>query len=341
LTLQSINCYKTPVPAARATTLILSRVEVEALLGFDDCFVAVEEAFRQHGSGEARPPGVLGVPGRDGGFHIKAGIMNGFFAAKVNGNFFENEERGLPRIQGVIVVCDAETGTPLAIMDSIAITRLRTAAATAVAAKHLARRDAKTVTICGCGAQGRSQLRALARTLPIEAAFSFDDVEQRARRFASELAPELGFRVTTARDLRSAVSTSDVVVTCTPSKIPFLFPGSLRPGTFVAAVGADGDDKQEIDAELLASATIVTDITEQCATIGDLHPAIDSGRMRREDVHAELGEIVAGKKPGRRTPEEIIVFDSTGMALQDVAAAAAVYERARAAGRGVSVSFVA
>jgi alanine dehydrogenase len=326
---------------AAAGTLVLSRADVEALLDLDACFAAVEEAFRQHGNGEAQLPGVLGVPGRIGGFHIKAGILNGFFAAKVNGNFFENEKRGLPRIQGVIVLCDAETGSPLALMDSIAITRLRTAAATAVAAKHLARPDSKTVTICGCGVQGRAQLRALAGVLSVEAAYCFDEEKERAHRLANELAPELGFRVTAVRDLRSAVSTSDVVVTCTPSKKPFLFPGFLRPGTFLAAVGADSEDKQEVDAELLASATIVTDVTEQGATIGDLHHAIASGRATRDSVHAELGEVVAGKKPGRRSPDEIVVFDSTGMALQDVAAAAAVYERARTERRGVSVSLAA
>lgn len=327
--------------SSAAATLVLSRADVEILLGLDGCFAAVERAFRQHGSGEARPPGVLGVPGRNGGFHIKAGILDGFFAAKVNGNFFENEERGLPRIQGVIVLCDAETGSPLALMDSVAITRLRTAAATAVAAKHLARPDAKIVTICGCGVQGQAQIRALARALPLEEVFFFDEDAERARHVAGTLGAQLGFRGTAVRDLRSALSSSDVVVTCTPSKKPLLFPGFLRSGTFLAAVGADSEDKQEIDAELLASATIVTDVTEQCAAIGDLHHAIASGRVTRRSVHAELGEIVAGKKPGRRSSDEIVVFDSTGMALQDVAAAAAVYERAGAERRGVPVSLAA
>lgn len=326
---------------AREGTLVLSRGDVEALLDPDTCFRAVEDAFRQHGSGEAMPPGVLGVPGRNGGFHIKAGILNGSFAAKVNGNFFDNEKRGLPRIQGVVVLCDAESGTVFSVMDSVAITQLRTAAATAVAAKRLARGDSRTATICGCGVQGRAQLRALSRVLPLEAVHCFDEEEDRARRFAKELAPELGLPVTADSDLRAAVSTSDVVVTCTPSKKPFLFPGFLRPGTFVAAVGADSEDKQEIDAELLASSTIVTDVTEQCAAIGDLHHAIASGRATRENVHAELGEVVAGKKPARLTPDEIVIFDSTGMALQDVAAAAAVYERALAVGRGVRVSLAA
>ena len=277
-----------------------------------------------------------------GGFHIKAGILGGrtpLFAAKVNGNFFENERHGLPRIQGLIVVFDAETGSPLAVMDSIAITRLRTAAATAVAAKHLARPGSKVITICGCGVQGRAQLRALKRVLSIEAVFCFDAEKNRALHFAKELAPELDFPVTAAHDLRSAALASDVVVTCTPSKKPLLFDGFLRPGAFLSAIGADSEEKQELDPALMAAATIVTDVTEQCTAFGDLHHALQSGLVKRTDVYAELGEIVAGRKPGRRSAEEIIVFDSTGTALQDVAAAAVVYEKAKTAGRGARMDF--
>jgi alanine dehydrogenase len=322
-------------------TLVLSRSDVESLLDLDSCFSAVEEAFRQHGTGEARRPGALGIPGNEGGFHIKAGIINGIFAAKVNGNFFESEKRGLPRIQGVIVVSDGSTGAPFAVMDSTAITRLRTAAATAVAAKHLARPDSKIVTICGCGVQGRAQLRALARVLSVKTVFCFDEEKDRALHFAKELAPELGFPVTAAHDLRSATQASDIVVTCTPSKKPLLFPGFLSPGTFISAVGADSEEKQELDPALMAAATIVTDVTEQCAAFGDLHHALASGLVKREDVYAELGEIVAGRKPGRRSAEEVIVFDSTGMALQDVAAASVVYQRARASGLGLEVNLTA
>ena len=234
--------------------LVLSRSDVESLLDLDSCFRAVEEAFRQQGAGEARPPEALGVSAAGGGFHVKAGILGGptpLFAAKVNGNFFDNERRGLPRIQGVIVVADAGTGTPFAVMDSIAITRLRTAAASAVAAKHLARPGSKVVTICGCGVQGRAQLRALARLFSFERVSCFDEREERAQHFAKELGPELGLPVTAALELRAAVSSSDVVVTCTPSKKPFLFQGFLRPGAFLSAIGADSEDKQEIDAKLL------------------------------------------------------------------------------------------
>ncbi len=170
-------------------TRLLSRRDVTRLLDPETCRVAVEEAFRQHGAGEAPPPGVLAVPAEGGGFHIKAGTLQGirrYFAAKVNGNFSGNERLGLPRIQGVIVLCDAEDGSVLAVMDSSEITQLRTAAATAVAARELARPGSKAVTIVGCGVQGRAQLRALARVLPLTRAFAFDEREERAREFAAD-----------------------------------------------------------------------------------------------------------------------------------------------------------
>lgn len=322
-------------------TLVLSRSDVESLLDPDTCFSAVEEAFRQYGTGEARRPGALGVKAVGGGFHIKAGILNGIFAAKVNGNFFESEKRGQPRIQGVIVVSDGSSGAPLAVMDSSAITRLRTAAATAVAAKRLARPGARIITICGCGVQGRAQLRALARVMSFEEIYCFDENQEAARLFASDLSAELSVPVSVASDLRSATQASDIVVTCTPSKKSLLFPGFLKPGAFVAAVGADSEEKQELDPALMAGATLVTDVTDQCAAFGDLHHALASGLVAREDVHAELGEVVAGVKPGRRSADEILVFDSTGTALQDVAAASVVCERARREGRGIAVDLTA
>ncbi|HKD14170.1 MAG TPA: ornithine cyclodeaminase family protein [Candidatus Angelobacter sp.] len=318
-------------------TLLLSRADVAELLTVDDCIAAVESAFWQHGQGNSAPPKVLGMPSTDGGFHIKAALLGSapYFAAKLNGNFFYNQQRfAMPNIQGVIVLCDASNGFPLAVMDSIEVTILRTGAATAVAARHLARPDSKVVTICGCGNQGRVQLRALHRVLPVERVYAFDRDEDRARAFAAELSGELKIAAEPAHDLPSAVRRSDICVTCTPAKKHFLRQEHVAPGTFVAGVGADNEDKQELDPRLLASSKVVADVLEQCAEIGDLHHAIAAGLMQRGDVHAELAEVVAGKKAGRTSQEEITIFDSTGTALQDVAAAAVVYERARNGERG-------
>lgn len=323
--------------------LLIRRGEVASLLDLRECIAAVEEAFRLHAEGRSLAPGVLETLTADGGFHIKsAGLALGgraYFAAKVNGNFPGNAAKfGLPTIQGVVLLFDAERGRPLAALDSIEITALRTAAATAVAARHLARLDSRVATVAGCGTQGRAQLRALAEVLPLERVFVFDSDEARADAFAGEMSHALAASVEPVRDLSAAARASDVCVTCTPSRRPILMRGQLRPGAFVAAVGADNPTKQEIDPALMRSSKIVVDVLEQCASIGDLRHALEAGVVTRADVHAELGEIVAGRKAGRTNDEEIIVFDSTGTALQDVAAAAIVYERALRTGAGLRLN---
>jgi alanine dehydrogenase len=269
-------------------------------------------------------------------------LSRSYFAAKVNANFPQNPQRfGLPTIQGVIVLCDANNGKPLALMDSMEITVQRTGAATAVAAKYLARPNSEVATICGCGSQGEMQLRALLQVLRLRKAYACDCNSAQSRQFAQHMSLELGIEIEATSDLAAAAALSDVCVTCTTSTLPLLMREHIRPGTFIAAVGADNPEKQELHPALMASSKVVTDVTEQCATIGDLHHAIVAGVMKRANVHAELGEVVAGSKLGRTSPEEITIFDSTGMALQDVAAAALVYERAIAAKRGFTLDLAA
>lgn len=324
-------------------TLLLQRSDIPELLSLHECIAAMEAAFRQHGEGRTPPPKVLGMHVTDGGFHIKAallGVSPAYFAAKLNGNFFHNNQRfAMPNIQGLIVLCDAANGYPLAVMDSIEITILRTGAATAVAAKYLARPDSRVATVCGCGNQGQVQLRALHTALPLHHVYAFDLDEGRANKFADELSQELGIEIEVTKELAAAVRRSDVCVTCTPSKTFFLDKEYVAPGTFIAAVGADNEEKQELDPQLLASSKVVADILEQCIEIGDLHHAIAGGVMQRNDIHAELGEVVTGRRPGRTSRDEITIFDSTGTALQDVAAAALVYERAVEVGRGARFCF--
>lgn len=324
-------------------TRLLGRQEVAALLSLDECIAAVEQAFKSHAEGRTLPPGVLGIPARDGGFHIKAAgleLARPYFAAKVNGNFFQNQRRfGMPNIQGVVALCDAENGYPLAVMDSMELTILRTGAATGVAAKYLARPDATIATISGCGNQGRISLRAIAAVRRLERAYAFDIDHVQAERYADELSSELGIAVTAVRDLSKAVGRSGICVTCTPSKRPYLNQSDVMPGAFVAAVGADNEEKQELDPRLIAASKVIVDSLDQCAAIGDLKLALQQGLMTQADVHAELGEVIAGKKPGRETQGELIIFDSTGTALQDVAAAAIVYEKAIATDRGIVFDF--
>lgn len=323
-------------------TLLLTRSDVAALFSIQDAVAAVETVFRLHGEGKTQTPGILGIHARNGGFHIKAGLLDlnrPYFAAKLNANFPQNAKQfGLPLIQGVIALCDAENGYPLALMDSIEITVLRTGAATAVAAKYLARPDSKSILICGCGNQGAVSLRAIAGLFPLKRATAYDIDHARAVQFARELGDELQIEVKAVSTVEEGLNGTDICVTCTPSKRFYVTRESVRPGTFLAAVGADSEDKQELEPALLADNKIVVDILEQCATIGDLHHGIAQNVVATGDVHAELGEVVAGIKPGRASSEEIIIFDSTGMALQDVVSAAAVYEKAIGAGIGTFVN---
>jgi len=319
--------------------LLLSRSEIGSLLTFSDYVQVVEDAFRLHAEGCALEPALAHVNADGGEFHIKAGGLRGatpYFALKVNGGFFQNRARfGLPNIQGLIVLCRADNGVPLAAMDSIEITIQRTAAATAVAAKYLARRDSRICTVCGCGTQGRMQLRALRHALPVERAFAWSLPHEDALAFAAQMSGELGIPITPVTELAEALGQSDVCVTCTPAKSPFLRRAYVPAGMFIAAMGADSPDKQELDADLVAGAKIVTDLRAQAVSVGEAHHAVAEGLLDPRQIHAELGEIITGRIAGRTSAEEVIVFDSTGTALQDVAAAAAVYERARAAGAGI------
>jgi len=239
----------------------------------------------------------------------------------------------------MIVVFDAENGVPLAILDSIDITIKRTAAASAVAAKYLARKESSVATICGCGQQGRTQLRAVLLVLPLTKVYAFDVNERAAIDFRNELSPELKVDIEFVRDSASAIQKSDVCITCTTANESFVHKQDVRPGTFIAAVGADDVHKQEIDSALIASAKVVADSLEQSCSIGEVHHAIAKGLMRKEDVYAELCEIVAGQKTGRVADDEIIVFDSTGVAVEDAVAATAVYERALANHIGTDFDF--
>jgi len=180
--------------------LVLTRQEIAELMNFKEYVTAVEDAFRLYAEGKALSPGILEIPANDGGFHIKAAglpLARTYVAVKVNGNFSQNRSRfGLPTIQGAITLCDGTTGTPLAFMDSIEITIKRTAAATAVGAKYLARPDSASATICGCGEQGRIQLIALKQMLPIERVKAFDLDEETAKTFAEQMSGELNIEKT-------------------------------------------------------------------------------------------------------------------------------------------------
>jgi ornithine cyclodeaminase/alanine dehydrogenase-like protein (mu-crystallin family) len=325
-------------------TLMVSGGEVARLVTIEECIAAVEDAFRRQADGETLPAAVLSVPAGAGVFHVKAAGLKGgpgWFVAKVNANFPENPARHRrPTIQGLIVLCETAAGYPLAVLDSAEITALRTAAASAVAARYLCRPDARVLAVIGCGRQGRMQVRALVHARPsLRLVLVVDADPSRAAGFATELRDQ-GAAVEIVGSPGAAAARADAVVTCTPSRRPLLGPGDLAPGSFLAAVGADSPDKQEVDSSLLASSRVVVDVLAQCAVMGDLHHALRAGVMTKDDVWAELADIVAGRRPGRTSPGEIFVFDSTGTALEDVAVAALAYRKAVGAGAGLRLDLV-
>jgi alanine dehydrogenase len=323
---------------------MLTRKEVGGLLSIDECMDAVEAAFKMFAEGKTSAPKVLSLHAPNGGLHIKAGIMNlnsNYIVAKMNSNFADNPgKRNLPTIQGAVAVFNADNGMLLSLMDSIELTIIRTGAATGIASKYLSRKNSTVLTICGCGNQGLISLNAIAVHRDVKEVYLYDSNPRQAEKLSSHLfnaSPHLN--VVCVDDLGSATKKSDIIVTCTPSKIPILDLEHVVPGTFIAAVGTDNEDKNEIHPRLIAACKLVVDFTEQATTFGDLHHAIDKGYVTRQHVYGELGEIIAGHKPGRVDDKEIILFDSTGTALQDVAAASIVYEKAVAKQIGKKFNF--
>jgi ornithine cyclodeaminase/alanine dehydrogenase-like protein (mu-crystallin family) len=314
-------------------TLILSRGEVAATMDLRSWLDAVETAFAAGAAGDAWSPLPMHVEADGGGFHAKGAALRLegrlWVAVKLNGNFPDNPAaRGLPTIQGAILLSDGSDGRLLAIMDSIEVTIRRTAAASALAARYLARPDSQSILVCGCGEQGRAQLEALADVLPLRRALAFDSDEVRAGQFAAEMSARCGFEVTATRDLASAARGADVIAACTPSRSPWLSRDMVSPGAFIAAVGTDSPAKSELSPDLFEGTLVVADVLSQCAEMGDLHHALAAGTIAPAGVHAELAQLVSGAKPGRTSDDQIALFDSTGTALQDVASAVQVYRRA-------------
>jgi ectoine utilization protein EutC len=326
------------------TLLVLRESDIRVLLDPASCLRAVEDAFSAYSSGGAELPSVihLDVPESRGEIHIKAGHLHGgrHYAVKIASGFYDNPARGLAQNDGMVLVFDAGTGAPAALLlDNGFITDRRTGAAGGVAARHLARPEIRTVGLVGCGGQARHQLEALALVRSFVEVRVWGRRPERARACAADLArlpglPE-GCRVAAVGTAREAVEGCDVVVTVTASREPLVRAEWVAPGQHITAVGSDGPDKQELDPEILRRADrVVADSRSQCLRLGEIHHAVAGGLIAESKVDAELGEITAGRKPGRRSASEITVCDLTGVGVQDVAAAALVLARAGESGRG-------
>lgn len=303
--------------------LMITQSDIERLLAPVDYIDLIEDVFAAYARGDTLPSRLAHLDSPPGEFHIKAGGLGGVVGVKIGACFYDRPATlGLPSIVGVIVLFDGSNGQPLLFLESATVTRLRTAAATAVAVRHLALPHASTLAVLGTGAQAASHIEAIRAVRPIERVIVWGRDQAKAGRFAADHGAHLA--TTPAEAARQA----DIVVTLTPATQPYLGLRDVRPGTLVAAVGSDAPAKRELHDDLLAGAALITDVTHQCAEVGELHHRPET------PVRAELGEIVLGATPGRRNADEIVVYDSTGTAIQDVTAAQALYAAAVKNGAG-------
>ncbi len=305
-----------------------------------DTVKCVEDAFASLASGKVVMPPILSldIVEHHGELDVKTAYVPGVdsFAIKMSAGFFNNPKIGLPSLGGLMVLFSAKTGVLEALLlDNGYLTDIRTAAAGAVTAKHLAREDANAVAIIGGGLQARLQLEALCLVRPVETARIWARNPDQANEVALQLSKKLGINVSASDTAQDAVEASDIVVTTTPSTDPLVKADWLVPGQLVIAMGTDNTHKNEIEPAALAKADLfVCDRQSQCEKLGELHHAIESGVIGEDVTHPEIGQIVAGESQGRTSSDQLIVCDLTGTGVQDTAIATVAFARCSAAGVG-------
>jgi alanine dehydrogenase len=325
--------------------LVLTRADIASLLTMADTIDAVEQGFARLAGGKVLMPQRTATPIEPhAGLHLSMPAYvegdPGTLTVKIVTVYGNNPARfGLPMIQGLLLLHDARTGQPLALMDAEHITAMRTGAASGVATKHLARQDARTLTLFGAGAQAAAQMEAVCAVRDIQAALVVTRTGQKDSDFAAAMQARLGIDVLPARDMREAVEQAGVICTATNSPTP-LFDGAwLQPGTHINAVGAYTRTLRELDATAIRRSRVFVDHHTAAQTeAGDILLAIAEGALAYDHVAGDLGELILEKKPGRTDREQITVFKSVGLAMQDAMAAARVYALATQAGTGQSLT---
>lgn len=294
---------------------------------------AVELAFAAYERGDALMPAktYVGLHRYNGDFrampaYVDAGSWDAAGVKWVNVHPDNPDDHGLPTVMGIMLYSDPETAVPLAVMDGTELTRQRTAAAAAVATDHLAIEDARQLGIVGAGAQSYTQVEAISTVRPIEEVIVSDLDEDAVARFVTHFSDRFDVRSGSIEEAASC----DVLSTLTPVREPIVSAAAVGERTHVNAIGADAAGKQELADDLLLVAKLVIDDYEQCTHSGEINVPWAAGTLADEDIHATLGTIVLGERSGRTPEDGVTVFDSTGLAIQDVAAAHVVYESARA-----------
>jgi len=325
--------------------LLLSKREIEKLITMGEAIEAVEEAFRAKGLGKVQmpPKSYVFLRRYHGDFRVMPAYLENIDAAGVKiVNVHPNNPKryNLPTVMAVIVLLDPKTGAPIAIMDGTSVTNIRTGAAGAVAAKYLARRDSEVVAMVGSGAQARTQLLALAETFKIKEVRVNDLSVNNARAYVRLMKKRVRADYKIFTRTEHAVRGADIVVTTTPSRKPIVMNEWISDGTHINAIGADAPGKQELDPQILLRAKVVVDDVQQAIHSGEVNVPLSLGLIARADIFGDLGEIVAGKKRGRTSEDEVTVFDSTGLAVQDIATDWVIYQKAKRLGRGRKIELL-
>lgn len=312
-------------------TLILTNKDIQKLLSMKDTLRVVEEAFKAQGAGKTQMPAKI---------YIKLHQYNGDLRAmpafiettkacgmKWVSVYPDNRMKGLPTTMAMIILNDAVTGFPLAIMDGTHITKMRTGAAGGIAAKYLARRDSKIAALVGCGIQAESQLAALNECFALKLVKVYGQKPSDAKDFIKRM-KGLKLKMAVSETIRDCVQEADIVVTTTPSRKPIVRLEWLKRGVHINAIGADARGKQELEVDILNKAKVVIDDWSQAPFSGEINVPWSKGLINKKNIYATLGEIISHHKPARINKDELTVFDSTGLAIQDISCAQFVYSQA-------------
>jgi len=335
-TKSSGTAREAPLPQAQPLTmqpktLILTSNQIKRLISMPEVLGAAERAFKLYGKGLAQmPPKIyLHLDKYNGDFRAMPAYIQGVEACGVKwvNVHPDNSRFGLPAVMALFILSDPRNGFPLAIMDATYITNLRTGAAGGVAAKYLARKNSSVIGLVGCGAQARSQLLALKELFRIKKVYVWGHKVELARKFLKDM-KHLGLDMEIKNKISDCVKCADIVVTTTPVRKPIVKSEWIKPGAHINAIGADAKGKEELEPALLKRAKIVVDDWRQASHSGEINVPLSKGMIKPKDIYATLGDILTGKKKSRTSQKEITIFDSTGLAILDVAAADLVYKKA-------------
>jgi len=316
-------------------TLLLTVKDVKGLIRMPDVLEVVENAFLAFAGGRAAMPAKSYVKVEKGDFRAMPASLPGAVGLKWVNVHPANPGLGLPTVMATLIFNDPETGYPLAVMDATELTAYRTGAASAIASKYLARKDSQTLGLIGAGRQAHTQLMAHAEIFKLAEVRVYDLNSAAVSRLIGAF-PVLKVR---SASLEEAAG-SDIVCTVTPANKPVLMKKHIRPGTHINAVGADAAGKEELEPSILQEAVVVVDELVQASRAGEINVPISKGTYRLDQVYATLGDIMAGKMQLNRGPGMVTVFDSTGIAIEDVATARMLFDKAKRSGQYLSIDLV-